>query len=183
MFVGASITWASLDGDLINPQQSDNEVFLSLSLKLLDRYWGESAWGYYIAFDLDSYETNRADEIGLVTKQIINTSISGNYLYATPTIFYNLTRSVTSDWSVKVGLGLGVGYLSMDGTMMVNNPPGPRVEQFDGSDISYSTGIFIRYEYKDMIIQAKEYTPFATIDGFEVELQLPVFTVGYKYSF
>ena len=90
---------------------------------------------------------------------------------------------MASDWSVKVGLGLGVGYLSMDGTIMVNTPPGPRVEQFDGSDLSYSTGIIIRYEYKNMIIQAKEYTPFATIDGLEMELQLPIFTVGYKYSF
>ena len=183
MFVGASITRANLDGDFINPQQSENEVFLSLSLKLMDRYWGDSGWGYYLAFDMDSYKTNRSDVIGLGPTVTINTSISGNYLYATPTIFYNFTRSVPSDWSVKVGLGLGVGYLSMDGTIMVNTPPGPRVEQFDGSDLSYSTGIIIRYEYKDMIIQVKEFTPFATIDGIEMELQLPVFTVGYKYSF
>jgi hypothetical protein len=183
LFAGGSLYRTNLDGDFINPQTSDYEFFPSLGIKSLDRYWGDTAFGYFFAFDLDSYKLERQDAIGLVTKEIITTSMSGHYLYFTPTVFYDFTRHSKSDWSVKVGVGVGAGYLTTDGTLMVNTPPGPRVEQIKGSDFSYSTGIIIRYEYKNLFIQAKEYTPFATIDGLELELQLAVFTVGYKYAF
>lgn len=181
VFVGASLNWANLDGPNINPQDSDRKIDLSLSVKSLDKYWGGSSIGYYFEFGIDTYDVERHDEWGLVTKQIIKTSTSGEYLYITPTVFYNFARNRSSDWSLKVGVGIGFGYLSLDGTIIVNRQSGPSIESVHGSDLSYSTGVIFRFEYKNLFIEAKEFKPTGKIDGLDLELQLPVFTVGYRF--
>ena len=182
VFIGASVNWTNLDGKNINPQSSDKKLNLALSAKSLDRYLEETSVGYFFELGLDTYDVERLDEWGLVTKQKIFTSTSGEYWYFTPTIFYDFTKNRSSNWSFKVGFGAGISYFSIDGTMVVNRLSGASIETIKGSDFSYSTGVIFKYEYKNLVIQAKEFTPKGKIDGLDLELQLPVITVGYKFA-
>lgn len=185
-FAGVSVNWALLDADpnrLINDQQSDRKLTLDLSIKSLDNYWKDTAFGYYLEFGLNTYKVERHDIWGLdpAPKEHIYTSTSGEYLHLTPAIFYNFNRNGSPDWSFKIGAGIGIGYLSADGTIIVNQPT-LAFKSINGSDFGYSLGVIIRCEYKNLVLQAKEFTPYGHIDGLDLELQLPVITVGYKHT-
>lgn len=183
-FAGISVNGAHLDanpGRTIHDQESDLRLDLALSIKSLDNYWDKSSFGYYIEFGLDTYKVKRHDVWGIAPAPLehIYTSSSGEYLYLTPAIFYNFNKDESADWSFKIGAGLGIGYLSIDGTILVNQPV-LAIEPIHGSTFGYSTGVIIRYAYKNLVIQMKQFTPNGNIDKFELELQLPVITIGYK---
>ena len=181
-YIGISFGWVNVDGDDLNPLQSDVKLGLSLAAKSQEKYLTDSYFGYFIEYGLDTYEAERADEIGLVATQTINTSISGLYLHYTPTFFYDFTKGSAVDWSFKIGVGLGISYFTVDGTMIINNPS-PAVQSLDDEAVGISKGIFFRYEYKNLLIQAKENMPTGKIHGVDMELQMPLITFAYKYDF
>ena len=180
--IGVSFGWVNFDGDNINPLQSDVKIGLSLAVKSWGKYLEDSRFGYYFEYGLDTYEAENTNEWGLVNTQTINTSVSGFYLHYTPTFFYDFTKGSSADWSFKIGAGLGISYFTVDGTMIFNQPS-PVVQRVNDDAIAISKGIVFRYETKNIVIQAKEYMPTGKIQGVEMELQLPLITIAYKYDF
>lgn len=185
LFLGISVNQAHLEddeGSSINPQESDKDFNLSFAARSFDSFWGKSKAGYYFEFGIDTYTVEDHEVWGLVEKEDIYTSTSGEYFYLVPIAFYEFNKSGSPNWSFKVGVGAGIGYLTIDGTVIANRPTGTAVEHINGSDFSFTTGLVIKYEYKNFVIQAKEFIPKGTINGLNLELQLPSIAIGYKFD-
>ena len=184
-FLGISVNQAHLEdaeGSSINPQSSDREFNPSFVAMYLDNYWGKSAAGYYVEFGIDTYTVERHDVWGLAQDEDVYTSTSGEYFYLVPIVFYDFNKNGSPDWSFKVGVGAGIGYFTIDGTIVANRPSGTAVEHIQGSDFSFTTGVVIEYGYKNFVIRAKEFLPKGDIDGLNLELQLPSIAIGYRFD-
>ena len=185
-YVGVSVTRAQVQ-NLVDSLRGDTEIELSLSAKTLDSYLGESSFGYYLELGVDTYNVERhstAYNWFLGIYEDLHTSVSGEYLYVTPTIYYDFSRRRSSNWSLKLGIGVGLSYLTAEGSFTRNQVPVEipgGVSSVDGSDFGYSAGVFLRYEYKNWLLQTKLFMPQADIDGVELKLELPTITVGYKF--
>ena len=187
LFLGISVNQAHLEddeGSSINPQESDKDFNLSFAARSFDSFWGNSKYGYYIEFGIDTFTVEDHTVWGLEgqPKEYIDTSTSGEYFYLVPIAFYEFNKSSSPNWSFKIGVGAGIGYLTIDGTVIANRPTGTAVEHINGSDFSFTTGLVIKYEYKNFVFQAKEFIPKGTIDGLNLELQLPSIAIGYKFD-
>lgn len=185
LFLGISVNQAHLEddeGSSINPQESDKDFNLSFAARSFDSFWGKTKTGYYLEFGIDTFTVEDHTVWGLVEKEDIYTSTSGEYFYLVPIAFYEFNKSGSPNWSFKVGVGAGIGYLTIDGTVIANRPAGTAVEHINGSDFSFTTGLVIKYEYNNFVFQAKEFTPKGTIDGLNLELQLPSISIGYKFD-
>jgi len=174
---GLTVGWTNLEdtrsGD-INPQYSG--LNFTLALKTDDSYFKDEDYGYYFEFGLDAYSLSRLDNwIG----EDIYTSTSGSYFYLFPVAFYEAYKGNSSDVSVKIGVGAGIGYVSSYGNLVVNYPA-PAVRDISDADVGYTYGLFVRYTYKNFVLHIKEYTTYVTLDGLDLNLQQPSITLGYR---
>jgi len=185
VFLGISVNQAHLEDDAgssINPQESDKNFNLSFAARSFDKFWGKSKAGYYFEFGIDTFTVEDHEVWGLMATEDIYTSTSGEYFYLVPVAFYEFNNNYSRDWSLKIGVGAGIGYLSIDGTIIANRPSSVAVEYIRGSDFSFTTGLVIKYEYKDFVFQTKLFMPKGTINRLNLELQLPSIAIGYKFD-
>ncbi|MDH3975428.1 MAG: hypothetical protein OEV42_14205 [Deltaproteobacteria bacterium] len=178
-FIGVSTNWALLKGEEkstgydVAEMNSDEELEPALSVKSLNNYIANSSFGYFVEFGIESYSLSGSGED--------NTGIDGEYLYLTPTVFYDFLKNSSGDHSFKIGAGFGLGYMSAEGRVMVEGPGLP-IKTIDGKDFGTSIGLMLEYKYKNWVFQAKEYTPGATIDGIDFIIELPTFILGYRFD-
>jgi len=184
-YVGVSVGQIRIDneGQDFNPLQSRVKYGLSFLAKSRDDYLEDSQFGYIFEYGLDTYKAERATIWGLPgSTQTINTSVSGYYLHFTPTLFYDFTKGSSTDWSFKTGIGLGVSYFTVNGTMIFNKPF-VAVRQVNDGSLGFSKEILFRLENKHVVIQLKETMPTGKIQGVDMQLQMPLLTVAYKFEF
>lgn len=184
-FIGVSWNWGLLKGEEqttgfdVAEITSEKDLGLVLSVKSMDSYFTNSSFGYYIEFGMDSYAFNRNVLSG---SGEVNTRLEGRYWHLTPTVFYDFFKRSPGDWSIKIGAGLGIGYITADGLVMIEGPGLP-IKAIDGNDFDTSIGIILKFTYKHWVFLAKEYTPSAKIDGVDFKIELPTFIVGYRFDF
>lgn len=182
VFIGVSTNWALLKGEEsssgsdISELETDKKPKPVFSVKTLESYFDNSDFGYFVELGLNSYKVNQSVTLGTTVE-----GLSGEYWYATPTLFYNFTKSHQQDWSFKAGLGAGVGYLTSKGMLHIEEPFFSD-RTINGKDFNLSLGLFIEFEYKRWVVQLKEYTPTAKIDGIDLKLELPALLVGYRFD-
>ncbi|MDH3974619.1 MAG: hypothetical protein OEV42_10115 [Deltaproteobacteria bacterium] len=184
-FIGVSTKWVHLKGKErstgyeVVDMTGDTDQGLVLAVKSMDNYFANSSFGYFIELGIDSYAVDRNVTSG---SEVVHTKLEGYYLYLTPTLFYSLFKGNPNDWSLKMGAGLGIGYITADGLVKMDEGPGLPARSIDGKDHDISFGIIMEYTYKNWVIQAKEYTPGATIDGIDFKIELPSVIVAYKFD-
>ena len=179
-FIGVSTSWGLMKGEEkttgydISEPHSNEELELVLSVKSFDNYFENTSFGYFIELGLGTYTVDKA------TGNYSTSQANGEYWYLTPTLFYDFAKAGNNDWSLKVGLGLGAGYLTIDGSIIMDAPGVPS-RSVDGYNYNVSVGIFLAYEYKNWVVQFKEYTPSASIEGIDFIVELPTFMIGYRF--
>ena len=180
IFIGASWHWARLKGEekstnvhILEPVSND-EIEISLALKSLDKYFSDSAFGYFYELGYDTYDLEGENNINPFNENITTRSI-----HFTPTVFYEFTKGFGVNWSLKIGLGVGLGYIDMDGQVISGSTP----VVINDAVFGYSTGLLFRLEYKNLVFIAREYIPNVDINGFDLKLELPVITAGYRFYF
>ncbi len=184
-FIGVSAKWGRLKGEEeatgfdVAEMTSDTDLGLVLSVKSKDSYFKNSSFGYFIELGMSSYKIDKDVSPGPAGD---NTGLEGQYLYLTPTAFYDFFKNNPDDWSFKIGVGFGMGYISADGIVKLEGPV-VSLKPIDGKGFDTSIGILVEYTYKNWVFQAKEYAPSATINGVDFKIELPTFIVGYRFEF
>lgn len=182
-FIGVSTNWALLKGEErstgyhVMEMTSDKDLKPALSVKSMNMYFTNSSFGYFIESGIESYSLHRNVYPGSVA---VKTRLEGQYLYLTPTAFYDFIKGNPGHESFKIGVGLGIGYLTADGKVMINGPE-IDIRTIDGKNFGTSIGLILEYTYENWVFIAKEYTPGATIDGIDFIIELPTFMVGYRF--
>lgn len=181
-YVGVSTNWALLKGEEsssggdISELETDKKPTPVFAVKTLESYLEDSNFGFFIEFGLDSYKVNQSVTLGTEVE-----GLKGEYWYATPTLFYDFTKSRQQDLKFKAGLGAGLGYLTAKGVLHIEDPVFSD-SAINGNDLNFSLGLFIELEYKRWVVQFKEYTPTAKINGIDLKLELPALLIGYRFE-
>jgi hypothetical protein len=164
-------TAATLEGDL--------SVMPSLALSSEVRHFGESSWGYLLELGLGFFDI---DDQELDGKQVnLGTGLRGQYLLLTPTLVYVIESKALAE--NLIGLGVGAGVLNVEGDMVMTELPGQPREDFSGSGIGYSVGIFWRLTTEgDWTFEVKNYAPVVVIDGYELMLHNVILKVGHSFD-
>jgi len=75
-----------------------------------------------------------------------------------------------------------MGYLTVSGDIKMTDKPGQPIEFIQGNGYDVSIGLFVEYEYKRWIIQLKEYSPRANLNGTDFSIETPSVIIGYKFD-
>ncbi|UTM59375.1 hypothetical protein L4174_021995 [Photobacterium sp. CCB-ST2H9] len=127
--VGLQSTLSHLEiEDLSNGDQevavmtSGFQLFPTASLISDPYYFSENSnIGVQFQVDWSFFKADR-QEINDGTETVdLGTSIKAYALTAVPVVFYQFNRHAAKDWNVKIGAGLGVGYLDLTGKYMITN--------------------------------------------------------------
>jgi hypothetical protein len=127
-----------LDFDVSDSDESDFNGTLTegmyttffLSLGSPYRYFSESSnFGFYFEFGLSNFKMD-SQEVGS-DEVDLGTSARGNYIYITPLVFYNFGDKNPKKHSLKLGLGVGIGYLKSEGDIVFTDDPSLPKHKFD----------------------------------------------------
>jgi len=105
-------------------EMESNLYFLpALSVQSENKYFTDNTfWGYFLEFNTGYYNVNRQVVNGNTVN--LNTNISGLYWDLTPTIFYNFGSKQKENWAFKTRVGVGIGYLSVAGSVVLTEKAG-----------------------------------------------------------
>jgi len=88
------------------------------------KYFGNTKFGYNIQLSYSSYNVDKQELKNDDDLKDHDTSANGYYIYGMPVFFYNLGDKYLKDgkgWSVKFGVGVGLGYLSAEGDIILED--------------------------------------------------------------
>jgi len=87
------------------------------------RYFGGTKFGYNIQITFSGFRVDKQD-FDDDDLEDVGTSAKGYFVYALPVFFYNLGDKVFENGkgkSLKFGIGVGVGYLEVEGDIILTN--------------------------------------------------------------
>ena len=160
---------------------SDHGIQPAIALGFENSYFGESRWGYsallgYTRFEMDEQKIGDANVN-------LGTSADGELLFLAPSIFYTFGAKHYDGAYLKLGLALGIGYLSTEGDVLLTSLSGDPSYDFDISSdpLSASAGFFIEGGYHDWFIRLQAAGPVIEEDDREISGTSIGLTIGYTF--
>ncbi|ELR64427.1 hypothetical protein C942_02450 [Photobacterium marinum] len=162
---------------------SDMKYYPTVSL-LSDEYYfsKDSNVGVQLQFDWSIFKADK-QEIGENDTGIdLGTSISGYALSAVPVIFYHFNRHNQDEWNVKLGTGLGLGYLKLKGDYQVTDVTHPdygKIKQANLDKVGLAVGVYLEANKGNHIMSIYNFSPITQSDASQFKEYN--FFLTYKY--
>jgi len=144
-------------------------------------YLGKSNFGWNLIAGLSTYCIN-TQKLGNDKVVNLNTSASGMSAYVTPALFYTLGDKVYQEndyHAFRAGLGLGVGYLSATGSLVLTETPAKNTLSLDVSGFGVSSTLFIEYRHNRWIYRLRSMGPSFSRGDYNYTVYDIYFGVGY----
>lgn len=145
------------------------------------RYFGKSNTGWNLIAGLSTYCLN-TQKLGNNKVVNLNTSASGMSAYVTPLLFYTVGDKVYQEndyHAFRAGLGLGVGYLSAQGSLILTETPAQNVYNLDISGFGVSSTFFLEYRQNRWIYRLRSMGPSFTRGDYNYSVYDVYFGIGY----
>ncbi|MDX8406978.1 MAG: hypothetical protein R8L58_01185 [Mariprofundaceae bacterium] len=188
--LGGSVSQASLALRAVNNNARLAEMvdraslWPSVSLKTRERYFGDTHFGYSAEMFAWYMRMNRQKVNGQELN--LGTSAKGYFAYLTPTVYYRFgdKYSMESDgWMTTLGIGLGVGYLNVKGTMLTTEITPQRLQAIDGVGFGFSSGLFAEVMKKRWFVRLTNYGPILRKGSLKLDLRYNSITLGRRFEF
>ena len=144
-------------------------------------YLGTSNVGWNLIAGLSTYCVN-TQKLGNGKVVNLNTSASGLSAYVTPALFYTWgdKRYQENDYhAFRTGLGLGLGYLSATGSLVLTETPAQNTLSVDTSGFGISSTLFIEYRQNRWIYRLRSMGPSFSRGDYNYTVYDIYFGVGY----
>ncbi|HKI62466.1 MAG TPA: hypothetical protein VKA31_09255 [Mariprofundaceae bacterium] len=158
-------------------------IWPSITLKTRERYFGDSNFGYtaeamawYMRLNRQKVGRNEVD---------LGTSARGYFAYLTPSIYYRFGDRYSMEspgWMTTVGVGLGVGYLNVKGTMMTTGTTPGTLQNINYSGFGASTGLFIEVMKSNWFLRLSSFGPALNNGSLKLELSDTSIKIGRRFS-
>lgn len=159
-------------------------IWPSITLKTRERYFGDSNFGYtaeamawYMKLDRQKVGSNEVD---------LGTSARGYFAYLTPTVYYRFGDRYSMDssgWMTTIGLGVGVGYLNVQGTMLTTGTTPSRLEKINHVGFGASTGLFVEVMKNRWFLRLTSFGPVTKNGSINLELNDTSIKIGRRFNF
>jgi len=157
-------------------------IIPALSARSENKYFSdESDWGYFLEFNIGYYNVNRQVVNGNAVN--LKTRLSGLSFDLTPTIYYNFGSKKREEWAFKAGLGIGAGYLSVSGNVILTGQVGQPLLDYNDHAYGFTVGVFFEAVKNHLFFQIKGYGPDAVIGGNDIQLANIKMTIGKTFIF
>lgn len=156
-----------------------------VSAKTADRYLDPaSQWGYFYQIDFSLFDVNKQTIPGSGELRDIGTRLKGYSVYVVPVMFYNFSRFDASKWHKKLGLGVGLGLLSLKGnfrTLSLTDPTNGNEVSVDAKGVGLAVGVLFAFEKSPHNIILQNFAP--TLDVGDYSYLQHNIEMSYRYSF
>ena len=165
-------------------QRDTSAIFLSYSTR--SSFFKDSNFGYtfmvnYVDFDMGKQEIHHNEYADL------GTHITGNMIYAVPTLFYQWGEHRYQGKFVRLGVGVGVGAATYSGTIQLTGSQIPGGEKIYTSKKSYEPRLalsdFLEARWHHFGISISYAAPRIYGDGYEAKVSNFSANIGYTYYF
>ncbi len=186
--LGVSLSQATLkiqspDDRTLGQMVSRASLWPSISIGTKERYFGQSKFGYSVSFfawymRLDRQRVN-GEEVDL------GTSAGGYFGYLTPTITYRFGDRYSMEspnWIVTLGLGIGIGYLYVDGDIITTETSPPQRQSLHEGGFGLSSGAFVEVIKKKWFLRLTNFGPILDRDTFKLSLEYFSLTFGRRFE-
>ena len=135
--------------------------------------------GYYYEYSLGSFKMELQNTT--TGEENLGSSASGNYVYFTPVVFYNIGDNIKlkKKDAFLVGMGIGLGYLQASGDIYFTETTN---ELFDidvnGFDVSIT--ILMEYQHNDWFVRVQDSGPDISSGNYEYTISDFSLLVGYS---
>jgi len=158
-------------------------IWPSITLKTEEQYIGDSNFGYSTEAMAWYMRLNRQK----VNNHEVNlgTSARGYFAYLTPSIYYRFGDKYSMDssgWMTTVGVGLGVGYLNVKGTMMTTGTTPSTLQNINHVGFGVSTGLFIEVMKNRWFFRLSSFGPALNNGSHKLELSDTSIKIGRRFS-
>jgi len=188
--LGASISQPSLqikssiNNTLLGEMVDQASLWPSLTLKTKERYFGSSNFGYTAEMMAWYMKLDRQRKAG---KEVnLGTSVRGYFGYLTPTLYYRFGDKYSidsSNWMSTLGIGLGVGYLNVKGSMITTETSPNRLEQIHDVGFGASTGLFLEVMKNGWFLRLTNFGPILNNGSLNLELRDNSIKFGKRFTF
>jgi hypothetical protein len=145
-------------------------------------YFGETNMGYNLMWNVSSFHMNKQEVSG--ENDDLGTSVTGNFMYLSPTLFYNFGDKRTSGstgTSLKICLGAGVGYLRADGDIILTETPSRERLTVDVDAFSWAYGVSFDLRMGRLFMKLAGAGPEVNKGGHMYILNDISYTIGYSF--
>jgi hypothetical protein len=165
-------------------QRDTSALFLSYSTA--SSFFKDSNFGYtfmvnYVDFDMGEQEIQSHEYADL------GTHITGQMIYAVPTLFYQWGEHRYKGSFVRIGVGAGVGAATYSGTIQLTGSQVPGGEKIYTSKKSYDPRLalsdFLEARWHHFGISISYAAPRIYGDGYEAKVSNFSANIGYTYYF
>lgn len=156
----------------------------SVSLKTKERYFGDTNFGYSVDAMAWYMRLNRQKVGG--SEVDFGTSAKGYFAYLTPTVYYRFGDKYSMDssgWMTTIGLGLGVGYLNVKGTMMTTGTTPSTLQPINEVGIGLSTGLFVEVMKSRWFLRFASFGPALNNGSMNLQLSDTSIKIGRRFRF
>ncbi|EMG7550805.1 hypothetical protein AB6D72_09655 [Vibrio alginolyticus] len=162
---------------------SDIEYYPTISLLSNEYYFSkESSVGVQLQFDWSIFKVDKQEVGGNDNGIDLGTSISGYALSSVPVLFYHFNRHNRNEWNVKLGTGLGLGYLKLKGDYQVTDVTHPdynEKKQVRMDEVGLAVGVYLEANKGNHNISVYNFSPVTQSGTSQFEEYN--FFLSYKY--
>lgn len=113
----------------------------------------------------------------------IDSNIDGYAIYAVPLFFYHFNRNQQEKWQIKMGFGLGLGYLNLSGHYQITHPIHPEFKETKNiklSEVGPTFGFYVKVKKGNHAFLLYNFTPYVNDRSYQFQEYNPVF--AYQYT-
>ncbi len=156
---------------------SDLTFYPTLSLKSEHNYFSDSNWGYFYELSTSTLHLDKQGD----PPTDVGTSINGTYSHLTPTLFYSFGDS--NDFNTQVGIGIGLGYLDIEGDFLTDKQQPVTKQRVNGSGLGFSVGVYFEAEAGNWITRINGYGPVVDIGAYTYQYIDVTISLAYRFYF
>lgn len=140
-------------------------------------------WGYFFESSGSVFNFRKQSVSGMGDVNM-GTSTKGNTAYTVSVLFYNFKNAIQG-WSLKTGLGAGVGYLDIKGDIKITEESSLKygeVEQLDYKGVTSSAGVYFEASKDSHLFILQMYGPSFSDNGYDYHYKDVSFSYSYLFS-
>ena len=187
--IGAEVGFKSIaviekeaNNDQIAKLSKGLSVAPSIIIASNEKYiWVDENWGYHVQVKGGWYSLNKQSIND--DSNDLNTKISGFSIYAVPVGYYHFNKNVTDNWTYKLGVGVGLGWINLDGEFEVTNKKHleyGEINSIDTARFGTALGVFFEANYKNHAVILQNYAPQISDDDYFY--QQHNVAIAYRYK-
>ncbi|KDM89877.1 hypothetical protein [Photobacterium galatheae] len=163
---------------------SDYQLFPTVSL-ISDPYYFSDDTNFGVQFQVD-WSYFKADQQALknsASSVDLGTSIKAYAITAVPVVFYQFNRHAAKDWNIKLGAGLGMGYLDLTGNYRITNTEAEsgEIRKVNKNGLGMAINIYLEGNVGNHMLLLYNFSPILSDQTNDFQEHNVV--VAYKYRF